>query len=125
MNSVARRAWTTASANFLRAHYHRGDGVLARFGDLTGIFCRARIPLAETLHEGNGPTWFAATSRPDLFHPEYWAIAQQGDFVSAAINRTSNDPYRVSHEIEVKDARVIEIYRRSTEAVQSRGEGEP
>ena len=82
MNSVARRAWTAATADFLRANYHAGDGMLARFSDLTGIFCRARIPLAETLHEGNGPAWFAATSRPDLFHPELWAIAQQGDFVS-------------------------------------------
>jgi hypothetical protein len=118
VNSTARRAWTTASADFLRANYRPGDGVLARFSDLTGIFCRARIPLAETLHEGNGPAWFAATSRPDLFHPEYWAIAQQGDFVFAGINARVNDPYRVSHAVQVKDAPIIEIYKRNTEAAQ-------
>ncbi|MGI8961729.1 MAG: ArnT family glycosyltransferase [Bryobacteraceae bacterium] len=124
VNSIARRAWTKASADFLFANYHRGDGALARFGDLTGIFCRARIPLAETLHEGNGPAWFAATSRPDLFHPEDWAIAQQGDSVFDAVNARTNAPYRMNHEIQVKDAPVIEIYKRSTEAGLSAGKGE-
>ena len=118
MNSVARRAWTTASADFLGANYHRGDGVVTRFSDLTGIFCRARIPLAETLHEGNGPAWFAATSRPDLFHPEDWAIAQQGDFVSAAINRAPNAPYRITDKVKVKDAPLIEVYKRTAAAAQ-------
>jgi hypothetical protein len=125
VNSVARRAWTTASADFLRANYHSGDGVLARFSDLTGIFCRARIPLAEVLHEGNGPAWFAATSRPDLFHPQDWAVAQRGDFVSAAINRTVSAPYRVNREVRVKDAPVTEIYKRSTEAAHIAEKGEP
>jgi dolichyl-phosphate-mannose-protein mannosyltransferase len=118
VNSVARRAWTVASADFLRTAYRPGDGVLASFGDLTGIFCRARIPLAETLHEGNGPAWFVATSRPDLFHPAYWAIAQHGDLVSSALNGRANAPYRVSHAIQVKDAPTIEIYKRSTAAAQ-------
>lgn len=124
MNSVARRAWTTATADFLRVNYQRSDGILARFSDLTGIFCQAGIPLAETLHEGNGPAWLAATSRPDLFHPEYWAIAQQGDSVSAAINRTANAPYRMTRAIPVKDAPIIEIYKRSTKPVGSAGEEE-
>jgi Dolichyl-phosphate-mannose-protein mannosyltransferase len=124
VNSAARRAWTTATADFLRVTYQRGDGILARFSDLTGIFCRARIPLAETLHEGNGPAWFAATSRPDLFHPEYWAIAQQGDSVSGAINRTVDAPYRIIDALRVKDAPVIEIYKRSTKAARSAGEEE-
>jgi Dolichyl-phosphate-mannose-protein mannosyltransferase len=115
VNSVARRAWTTASADFFRANYHSGDGTLARFSDLTGIFCRARIPLAETLHEGNGPAWFAATSRPDLFHPNLWVVAQQGDLVAKAMNRTVNAPYRIVNKIAVKDAPVIDMYRRGTE----------
>lgn len=124
VNSVARRAWTTASSDFLRAKYRPGDGVLARFSDVTGIFCRARIPLAETLHEGNGPAWFAATSRPDLFHPEYWAIAQQGDPLSAALNRAEAAPYRVNHQIRVNDAPAIEIYKRATSAVRNAGKTE-
>jgi hypothetical protein len=124
VNSVARRAWTIASADFMNANYHRGEGILTRFSDLTGIFCRARIPLAETLHEGNGPAWFAATSRPDLFHPQYWAIAQQGDSVSGAISRTANAPYRVSREVKVKDAPVTEIYKRDPEAAHIPGERE-
>ena len=80
VNSIARRAWTTASADFLRTNYRHGDGMLARFGDLTGIFCRARIPLAEALHEGNGPAWLAATSRPDLFHPAIVGDRSAGRF---------------------------------------------
>jgi hypothetical protein len=114
VNSVARRAWTAASADFLRANYHGQQGILAPFGDLTGIFCRARIPLIETLHEGNGPAWFAATSRPDLFHPELWVIAQRGDFASAAMNHATDAPYQAIHKIQVPGAPTIEIYRRST-----------
>jgi Dolichyl-phosphate-mannose-protein mannosyltransferase len=123
VNSIARRAWTNATADFVGANYHRG-GTLARFSDLTGIFCRAGIPLAETLHEGNGPAWFAATSRPDLYHPEAWVIAQQGDFVSTAISRTGDTVYRVSDRVAVKDAPPIEIYRRTSGTSRTAGEKE-
>lgn len=76
MNSVSRRAWTNAAAAFLQRNYN-GEGIWAPFGDVTGIFCRARIPLREVLHEGNGPAWLAATRRPDLYHPTMWAISQR------------------------------------------------
>lgn len=124
VNSTARRAWTKAGADFYRANYHHDEGTLARFSDLTGIFCRARIPLAETLHEGNGPAWFAATSRPDLFHPQLWAIAQQGDFVSAAINRTADPVYRINNKIAVKDAPLVGIYRRTNQTSRTPDEKE-
>jgi hypothetical protein len=51
-----------------------------------------------------------------------WAIAQQGDFVSAAMNRTANAPYRISKNVAVKDAPLIEIYRRISETSRTRGE---
>ncbi len=115
VNSVSRRAWTTAAAAFLRAHYRNGQGILVptASGDLIGIFCAARIPLANDLHLGNGPAWFAATSRPDLYHPELWVLAEHGDAVSSAISRSVHAPYRLIHEIQVKEPPVIEIFRRT------------
>ena len=59
------------AAAYLDDHYQRGQGIRAGFGDLTGIFCHARIPIRETLHEGNGPIWLAEKARPDLLHTEH------------------------------------------------------
>jgi len=121
VNSVARRAWTSATADFLRTDYRTGQGILTptASGDLAGIFCRARISLAETLHQGNGPAWLAATSRPDLFHPELCVLAQQGDVVSFAVNRPVNSPYRIIHEVQVPGAPPIEIYWRSAKLTRN------
>ena len=115
VNSVSRRAWTVLGRDFLRGHYRTGHGILTptASGDLAGIFCQARIPLTETLNEGNGPAWFAATSRPDILHPNLWAVAQQGDFVSIALNRDPRSPYRIDHIIQVEDAPTLEIFRRN------------
>lgn len=84
VNSRARRVWTGGAAEYVRAHYQTGQGITASFGDLTGIFCRARIPLREVLHEGNGPAWFAASRRPDLFHPSLWWVSM-GDLSSEPV----------------------------------------
>ncbi len=113
VNSFSRRAWTSASVDFLRARYDAGQGILTATpsGDLAAIFCSARIHLAETLHQGNGPAWVAATSRPDLFHPALWALAQQGDYVAIAINRSVNLPYQIVHQVQVPGAPAVEIYR--------------
>jgi hypothetical protein len=115
MNSESRRAWTKAGAEFLHENYQPGDGLLMSSGDLTGILCQEKIHIAESLHEGNGPAWLAATSRPEYLHREKWAIAQAGDFVSKAIDRANrNYPvYRLVQEVHVKDAPVLEIYRRT------------
>ena len=88
VNSVDRRAWTEAAARFLIAHYQTGQGILTSTGDVTGIFCNARIHLSETLEIGNGPLWTAATLRPDLFHPNQWAILQQDDSLFHALARS-------------------------------------
>jgi hypothetical protein len=112
VNSVSRRAWTRAGANFLSANYRAGQGILAGFGDISGIFCYARIPLRETLNIGNGPEWLAATSRPDLIHRELWAIAQAGDFVSKALH-SPHAAYQLVEVIQVKGAPNLEIYQRT------------
>ena len=98
VNSVDRRAWTAAAARFLAAHYQPGQGILTSTGDVTGIYCQARIRLSETLNIGNGPLWFLATTRPDLFHPSAWLVMQDGDALSQALSRAqalahSRPPY--------------------------------
>ena len=113
VNSVARRAWTAAAANYLEAHYRAGQGIIAPFSDLTGIFCKARIPLREVLHEGNSPEWLATTTRPDLLHREEWVIVQENNnFLAKPLPGGRQAPYTLVHEIQVKDAPVVKIYRR-------------
>ena len=116
VNSDARREWTRQAAGFLRARYHSGDGVFTTFGDLTGVFRAMGLPLRETLTWDNNPQWLVTTKRPDLFLWEAWAVCQGGDPVQSAINRALRQGpyYELVAKIIVKDAQVLEIYRRSS-----------
>jgi hypothetical protein len=109
VNSATRRAWTHEAAAFLRQNYRPGDGVLAGFGDLTAIFREAGIPLRNILHEGNGPAWYGAIKRPDLFMHERWAVANAGDPVATAMQKLGAKRVKI---MTFKDA-VVEIYRRN------------
>lgn len=111
VNSISRRAWTADAVRFFERRYVLGSGILASASDVTGIFCRAGLPLRETLNIGNGPAWFAATSRPDLVHRELWAVAQAGDELSRCLERNGS-PFKTFQEITVKDAPVLRIYKR-------------
>ncbi len=113
VNSEQRRAWTREAAAYLERHY-TGGGIIHGFGDLTGIFLEAGIPLRETVHEGNTLEFYAAIGRPDLFLDEEWAVAISGDPVATAILRSqrSGPEYECVKMIALKDAPVIEIYRR-------------
>jgi hypothetical protein len=115
-NSVARRAWTRKAADFFLARYHPGDGILTSFGDYTGAFREAGIPLRDTLTGDNGLAWQAAVLRPDLCLWEKWGLVQGGDPVQTAINRARRrgPNYELARQIIVKGAPVIEIYERST-----------
>jgi Dolichyl-phosphate-mannose-protein mannosyltransferase len=118
VNSVSRRAWTNAAASFLRKNYEPGQGILASSGDVTGILCAASIPLKQSLNIGNGDEWLVTVTRPDLYHRPMWAVAQAGDSLSKALD-TANwklPVYRVVEEIQVKDAPVLLIYRRTNES---------
>ena len=108
VNSETRRSWTREAADFFRRNYRPGDGVLAGFGDLTGIFREAGIPLRDVLHEGNGPAWYGAIKRSDLFMHERWAVANAGDDVATAMQKLRAERVKI---MAFKDA-VIEIYRR-------------
>jgi len=114
VNSAARRVWTREAVQVL-APYQRGAGVFTSFGDLTGILREAGIPLRETLHDGNEPAWMAATTRPNLFLHEEWAIAISGDAVATAVQRATfktGPRYHLERTIMIKGAPVIEIYKR-------------
>ena len=113
-NSSSRREWTREAADYLKANY-RGGGIAAGFGDLTGIFGQAGIPLKEILHEGNEPYWQGAVARPDLFLREEWAVTFSGDPLATAILRAQRKgpSYIREKMIYVKGGPVVEIYRRS------------
>jgi len=115
-NSVARRAWTKKAADLLGPRYHSGEGIFTSFGDYTGVFREAGIPLRETLTGDNGLAWQAATLRPDLCLWEKWGLVQGGDPVQTAINRARRrgPNYDLVRQIIVKGAPVIEIYERNT-----------
>lgn len=104
VNSRSRLAWTTQAADYLDRHYVAGQGIKAGFGDLTGIFCHAKIALKETLHEGNGPTWLAEQARPDLLHTQSWAISQ---------NKSFGPHYRIVKKIVVQGAPPLLIFHRT------------
>jgi Dolichyl-phosphate-mannose-protein mannosyltransferase len=117
VNSIARRAWTQAAARALVSAYHSGSGggILTSFGDLTGILRASGIPLKEALYDGDEPEWMAATTRPDLFLHEEWAVTFAGDAVATAIQRATlktGPRYHLVQTVKVKGAPVVEIYKR-------------
>ena len=117
VNSVDRREWTKQAALFLDAHRREGQTILSSSGDVPGIYCRARIPLAETLQLGNGPAWEASSARPDLAHQSAWAVARGGDSLSIALHKASNT-YRLVDEIRVGKSPPLEIYERREDEPQ-------
>ncbi len=113
VNSEARRAWTAEAAGYLRSHYD-GGGILTLLGDQVGVFQQAGIPLVETVHEGNGPLWFAQVyGKPELFLHQRWVLARSGDAIAQAMVRARlrGPRYELVQSIAVKDAPVVEIYR--------------
>jgi hypothetical protein len=109
-NSISRRAWTEEGAAYLTHHYRQGDGLLMEFGDLTGILCKARLPLSEAIHEGSGPAWFANTMPNGLVRQTKWAIAQEGDKLSKRLAEAGS--FRIVKIIAVAKAPRLLIYER-------------
>jgi hypothetical protein len=114
VNSEARRAWTRQAADFLSRYYVRGDGILTGFGDLTGIYRTLGVPLRDTFTPDNGLPFDAAVLRPELFLHEQWVVTMGGHPSQSAVNRAARlgIHYTLEQAIIVKDAPVIEIYRR-------------
>ena len=114
VNSIDRRAWTEVAARYLLTRYQTGQGILTSTGDVGGIYCRAGIHLSETLNIGNGPAWMAAIKRPDLYHPNTWAVYQRGDLLYNALGSSRRTPYRTVLEITTQNNPPLEISSRTT-----------
>jgi hypothetical protein len=114
VNSVTRRAWTREAADYLRANYRRGEGILTSFGDQTAIYQQAGIPLRETYSECNGRAWRAQMNSPQPPVREKWAVAIAGDTVAHVMDRLrkTGPRYDLMKTISLKDGPVIQIYRR-------------
>ena len=111
VNSEARRAWTREAAGYLAPRYVPGSGIITSFGDLTGIYRQAGIPLRETFTGDNGLPWLATVRRPELLMWQEWAVGMRGDAVAAAAVRDGR--YSLEKSVTVQGAPAIEIYRRT------------
>jgi hypothetical protein len=114
VNSEARRAWTREAADYLKPRYVRGSGILTGVGDLTGIYRQMGMPLRETFSLDNGLPFDATVLRPELFLHEEWIVSQGGGEAQTAAMRAGlrGREYRLEQTVIVKDAPVLEIYRR-------------
>ncbi len=114
VNSIGRRAWIAAGIDLFRRHDGASGGILtvSGSGDLTEIFPEVFIPLADTLHIGNGAAWLASVKRPDLIHSERWAVAAEGDAVSNGLKSDRYANYQLVERVEVKGEPALEIYER-------------
>lgn len=113
VNEDGRRQVTRLAAEFLKNNYRKGDGIFSG-GNVMSIFREAGIPLKEVLHEGNQPHWEAAKARPELFLWEQWALGISGEDVPTALLKMDrrSTRYECVKMIIIKNAPVIEIYRR-------------
>jgi hypothetical protein len=113
VNSAERMAWTADAAQYLRANYHFGEGILMPFGNLTGILREASIPIRETLHEGNGLAFVAAAQRPEIAMLEDWALDYSNGKVSTAMARLTSGDIQAEcvHRYALKDGRSILIWK--------------
>jgi 4-amino-4-deoxy-L-arabinose transferase-like glycosyltransferase len=114
VNSVARRTWTRAAADYLAPRYVRGTGVFIPFGDLTGILRMAGIPLREALHEDNPPDWLMAVALPQVFLRQEWAVYDsEGVMSRLAQTAVGGAPrYHCVKVIALKGEPEIRIYKR-------------
>lgn len=113
VNSESRRAWTKEAADFLRERYRPGAGILSSYG-MQGVNREMGINLRESFTGDNGLPFQATVLRPELFLHEQWVLTAGGGEPQSAVNRAAGHAihYSLEKTIAVKDAPVIEIYRR-------------
>ncbi|HVW85447.1 MAG TPA: hypothetical protein VHB50_12240, partial [Bryobacteraceae bacterium] len=117
INSRGRRAWTARAVEFLHAVAGPHETFFTSTGDITAIYRTLGVPIRDTLTGDNNPQFTMASSRPDLFLWEDWAIVMGGDTVQGIIDkaRLRGPRYELSERITVKNQPVIEIYHRTYE----------
>jgi hypothetical protein len=118
VNSEGRRAWTAEAVSFFNANYKPGQTVFTGSGDIIGIYRQLGIPIRNLLSIDNDPLYTATTLRPDLFLWERWAVTFTGQPVQTAVDQAGlhGPRYRLEKEIMVKNAPVLQIYRRPDNA---------
>ena len=114
VNSEARREWTRAGRGLPSPALRRGTGISPVSAISPECIARSRIPLRETFTPDNGLPFDAAVCRPELFLHEPWVVTMGGAAAQTAVNRAARlgIVYSLEKTIIVKDAPVIEIYRR-------------
>jgi hypothetical protein len=114
VNSAKRLDWTNQAAVFLEANYKPGETILSSFGDMTGVYRRAAIPLRRTITIDNGPQYLATLARPDLFLWSTWVVTFTGAPEQSAVDkaRRTGPKYELVKEIMEPGGPVIQIYRR-------------
>jgi hypothetical protein len=116
-NSTSRRFWTAELAQFFQQQYREGDCILFAEGDVPGVFCKARIPLSETLNQGDGPAYLANAYRPAYVRSCRWAVVLMGerDPLSRTIGAAAANElgYENVLEVHTKYDPVVRVYRRS------------
>src|SRR5581483_2474816 len=114
VNSRGRRAWSAQAVAFLESAGGARETYFTSFGDLTTVYRALGVPLKQTLTGDNFLEFMGASSRPDLFLHEDWAVVMGGDAVQTIIDkaRLRGPRYELSDRIIVKNQPVIEIYHR-------------
>ena len=113
MNSRGSRDWTAQAVHFLHSAAGPHETFFTGYG-LTSIYRTMGIPLKATLSGDNNPQYTMASSRPDLFLWEDWAVVTGGDDVQTIVDkaRLRGPRYELSDRIIVKGQPAVEIYRR-------------
>jgi hypothetical protein len=114
VNSRTRLEWTNETAVYLEANYKPGETIVTSFGDITGVYRRAGIPLRRTVTGDNGAQYLATLGRPDLFLWSTWVVTFTGDLQQKAVDdaRLRGPKYDLVKEIMVKGGPVVQVYHR-------------
>jgi len=97
--------------DYLRPRYVRGAGIVTEFGATTAIYRDLGIPLRETLTGDNGPIWGPATTGPNQFPRQAWAVVIAGRYAEQAVQKAGC--FTLEQTFKVNDAPEIHIYRRT------------
>jgi hypothetical protein len=110
-NYAGHRALERQVEDYLRPRYVRGSGIVTEFGATTAIYRDLGIPLRETLSGDNGTVWSAATSGPNPFPHDAWAVVIAGDYAEKAVQHAGC--FTLEQTFKVNDAPEMHIYRRT------------
>ena len=97
--------------DYLRPRYARGSGIVTEFGATTAIYRDLGIPLRETLTGDNGAIWSAATTGPNPFPHQQWAVVIAGDYAEQAVQKAGC--FTLEQTFKVNDAPEMHVYRRT------------